>query len=84
MTGETLLDLLQPLIGKPGSIAMIVSRVGHVGISATGTKKLTGVELRPDGLVRLDRETGWAVIDPREVVVVAWDSEPETFAGQFL
>jgi len=84
MTGETLCELLRPLIGKSGSIAMIVSRVGHVGVSTTGTKKLTGVQVRPDGLVRLERETGWAVIDPAEVVVVAWDSEPETSAGQFL
>jgi len=84
MTGETIRDLLQPLIGKSGLIAMIVSRVGHVAVSTTDTKKLTGVEVRPDGLVRLERETGWAVIDPREVVVVAWDSESETSAGQFL
>jgi len=84
MTGQTLCELLRPLIGKSGSIAMIVSRVGHVGVSTTGTKKLTGVQVRPDGLVRLERETGWAVIDPAEVVVVAWDSEPETSAGQFL
>ena len=84
MTSESLRDLLQPLIGKSGSIAMIVSRVGHVGVGTTGTKLLTGVEIRPDGLVRLERDTGWAVIDPREVLVVAWDSEPETLAGQFL
>jgi hypothetical protein len=84
MTGEMIRDLLEPLIGKSGSISLIVSRVGHVGVSTTGTKQLTGVEVRPDGLVRLQRETGWAVIDPREVVVVAWDSEPETLAGQFL
>jgi hypothetical protein len=84
MTGETIRDLLEPLIGKSGSISLIVKRVGHVGVSTTGTKQLTGVEVRPDGLVRLERETGWAVIDPREVVVVAWDSEPETLAGQFL
>jgi spore germination protein GerM len=84
MTGEMIRDLLQPLIGKSGSIAMVVSRVGHVAVTATGTKKLTGVELRPDGLVRLERETGWAVIDPTDVVVVAWDGEPETLGGQFL
>jgi hypothetical protein len=84
MTGETISDLLQPLIGKTGSIAMIVSRVGHVAVSTTGTKKLTSVEVRPDGLVRLERETGWAVIDPRDVVVVASDCESETLAGQFL
>jgi hypothetical protein len=84
MTGETIRDLLEPLIGKSGSISLIVKRVGHVGVSTTGTKQLTGVQVRPDGLVRLERETGWAVIDPREVVVVAWDSDPETLAGQFL
>jgi len=42
------------------------------------------VTVLPDGLVRLERETGWAVIDPRDVVAVVWDSEPETSAGQFL
>jgi hypothetical protein len=42
------------------------------------------VEVRPDGLVHLKRETGWAVIDPGEVVAVVWDSEPKISAGQFL
>ena len=84
MTGETIRDLLQPLIGKSGSIAMIVSRVGHVGVSVTGTKQLTSVEVRSDGLVRLERETGWAVIDPAGVVAVVRDGEPKTSAGQAL
>ena len=42
------------------------------------------VEVRSDGLVHRERETGWAVIDPGEVVAVVWDSEPKTSAGQFL
>ena len=84
MTGETIRDLLKPLIGKSGSISMIVSRTGHVGIHATENAKLTGVEVRSDGLVRLERETGWAVIDPGDVVAVVWDSEPQSSAGQFL
>jgi hypothetical protein len=63
---------------------MVVSRTGHIGFVTTGNKKLTSVEVRPDGLVRLDRETGWAVIDPADVVAVVWDSEPESSAGQFL
>jgi hypothetical protein len=29
-------------------------------------------------------ETGWAVIDPGEVVAVVGDSEPKASAGQFL
>ena len=84
MTGETIRDLLKPLIGKSGSISMVVSRTGHIGFVTSRNKKLTGVELRPDGLLRLERETGWAVIDPEGVVVVVWDSEPESSAGQFL
>ena len=84
MTGETIRDLLKPLIGKSGSIFMVISKSGNIGLVTTENKKLTDVEVRPDGLVRLERETGWAVIDPGEVVAVVWDSEPETSAGQFL
>jgi hypothetical protein len=84
MTGETIRDLLKPLIGKSGSISLVVNRVGPIGFATTENKKLTGVEVRPDGLVRLERETGWAVIDPSDVVAVVWDSEPKTSAGQFL
>ena len=84
MTGETIRDLLKPLIGKAGSISLLVRRAGHIGLATTGGKTLTGVELRPDGLVRLEREAGWAVIDASDVVAVVWDSEPEPSAGQFL
>jgi hypothetical protein len=37
-----------------------------------GGEKLTGVEVRPDCLIRLERETGWAVIDPGEVMAVVF------------
>ena len=84
MTGETIRDLPQPLIGKSGAISMVVSRTGHIGFVTTENEKLTGVEVRPDGLVRVERETGWAVVDPGEVVAVVWDSEPKASAGQFL
>ena len=84
MTGETIRDLLKPLIGKSGSLSMVVSRTGHIGFITSENKKLTGVELRPDGLLRLERETGWAMIDPRLVVAVVWDSEQEASPGQFL
>lgn len=84
MTGETIRDLLEPLIGKSGSISMMVSRTGHIAFITSENKKLTGVELRPDGLLRLERETGWAVIDPEGVVSVVWEGEPEASAGQFL
>ena len=84
MTGETLRDLLNPLIGKSGSISMVVRRIGQIGFTANENNKLTSVTVYPDGLVRLERETGWTVIDPGELVAVAWTSDAEHSAGQFL
>jgi len=85
MTGETIRDLLQPLIGKSGLISMVVRRTGPIGLVTTENEKLSGVEVRPDGLVHVERETGWAVVDPGGVVAVVWDSEPKASAvGQFL
>jgi len=54
----------QQLIGKSGPISVLISRIGQVGFAAGESRKLTGAELRPDGLVRLERETGWTVLDP--------------------
>lgn len=84
MTGETIRDLLKPLIGKSGSISLVVSRTGHITFVTTENEKLTGVEVRSDGLVRAERETGWVVVDPTEVVAVSWDGEAKVSAGQFL
>lgn len=84
MTGETIQDLLKPLIGKSGSISMVVSRVGHIAFAVAENKRLIGVEVRPDGMIRLERETGWAVIDPSEVVAVVWNGDAENSPGQFL
>jgi hypothetical protein len=41
--------------------------------------------VRPDGLVRLERETGWTVIDPDAVLAVVWNGDPDNVpTGQFL
>jgi hypothetical protein len=42
-------NLLRPLIGKPG--------IGQIGFAAGESRRLTGVELRPNGLVRPERAT---------------------------
>jgi hypothetical protein len=84
MTAETIRDLLDPLVGKRGSIFVVVSRTGPIGFATTDNKKLTGVEIRPDGLVRLERESGWAVIDPTDVMAVVWTDDTESSPGQFL
>jgi hypothetical protein len=62
----------------------VVSRIGQIGFAATDNKKLTGVEVRADGLVRVERENGWTVIDPAEVVAVAWTDDTQNTTGQFL
>jgi len=84
MTGEMIGDLLRPLIGKSGTIFMVVSRSGQIGFTTDHNKKLTGVEILQDGLVRLVREAGWAVIDPAEIVAVVWNDDTESSPGQFL
>ena len=84
MTGETIHDLLKPLIGKSGTISLVISRVGPIGFAVSEHKKLTGVELRPDGVIRLERDLGWAVIDPAEIVAVVWNGDAENSPGQFL
>jgi hypothetical protein len=84
MTGEAIRELLTPLIGKTGLISIVVSEVGQVGFARGENKKLTSVEVRPDGMVRLERETGWTVFDPGAVVAVVWNGESETSPGQFL
>jgi len=43
MTGETICDLLKPLIGKSGTVFMVVSRIGQVGFASTESNKLTAV-----------------------------------------
>jgi hypothetical protein len=84
VTAETIRDLLEPLIGRSGSILMVVSRTGPIGFATAENKKLTGVEIRPDGLLRLERENGFAVLDPSEVMAVVWNGDPESTPGQFL
>jgi hypothetical protein len=84
MTGEMISTLLKPLIGQHGTIFMVVSQTGQVGFSTAENKRLTGVEIRPDGLVRIDRENGWAVFDPAGVVAVVWSGDPDHSPGQFL
>ncbi len=84
MTAETMRDLLQPLIGEDGSISMLITRVGPVAFSMADHKKLTGVHILPDGLVRLERDRGWAVFDPAEVVAVVWNDDSGSQPGQFL
>jgi hypothetical protein len=77
-------DLIKPLIGKSGTLALLVSNIGQVGFSAAEDKTLTAVDVRPDGTVKIERESGWTVIDPAEVVAVLWRGDTEGSTGQFL
>ena len=63
---------------------MLVSRIGQISLASGENKTLTGEDLRPDGLGRLERAAGWTVIDPAQVVAVVWNDETESSPGQFL
>jgi hypothetical protein len=39
MTGETIRDLLTPVIGKSGSISVVVSRIGQIGFATQRTPR---------------------------------------------
>jgi hypothetical protein len=84
MTGETLRELLKPLMGKAGSLYVVIRGIGQIGLPSTPNNKLTSVDVRSDGLVRIERETGWTVIDPDEVVATGWNGDSDHSAGQFL
>jgi hypothetical protein len=84
MKSETISDLLKPLIGKSGTIFMLVKRTGQVGFTTAENKQLTGVEIRPDGLIRLERENGWVIFDPAEIAAVVWNGDIDHSPGQFL
>lgn len=84
MTGDAISELFTPLIGKSGAISIITRGTGEVTFAWAESEKLTGVQVRPDGLVRLERETGWTVIDPGEVAAVTWHGNADRSPGQFL
>ena len=39
MTGDTICDLLTPLIGTSGTVFMVVSRIGQVGFASVAASK---------------------------------------------
>jgi hypothetical protein len=46
---------------------VLVRTIGTAGFVTGDGRKLTGVDVRPDGLIRLEREIGRTVIDPADV-----------------
>src|SRR5271165_4346425 len=58
--------LLEPLIGKSGSISMLVSRIGPIAFPVAENKKLTGVEIRPDGLIVAIQPESAFIADARD------------------
>ena len=84
MTGDAISDLFTPLIGKSGAISVVIRGTGEAAFPLGDREKLTGVTVRPDGLIRLERETGWTVIDPREIAAVTWHGDADSSPGQFL
>ena len=79
-----MVELLQPVIGKPGQVRLVVR-----GLSARWTLNddkhpLLSVELLPDGLIEATRDDGWNVLDPADVLAVEWVSRDTEGQGQYL
>ena len=84
MQGSVIVELLQPVIGRPGQVRLVVR-----GLSARWTLNddkhpLLRVELRPDGLIEATRDDGWNVLDPADVLAVEWVSRDTEGQGQYL
>ena len=84
MDGRVVTELLEPVIGRPGQVRLVLQ--GLNGRWALNDEKhpLLGVRLRPDGLVEASRDDGWNVFDPQGVLAVEWVAGEGEGAGQYL
>ncbi len=84
MDGTVIVELLEPVIGKPGQVRFVVR--GLAGRWSLNDEKhpLLSVRLRPDGLVETSRDDGWDVLDPADVLAVEWVARAGEGSGPYL
>lgn len=84
MDGSTVVELIKPLIGKPGQVRLLFRGANGRWTLNDDKHPLTAVGVREDGLVETSREDGWDVLDPADVVAVEWVSRDGEGGGQYL
>jgi hypothetical protein len=82
--GRVVTELLEPVIGKPGQIRLVLQGVNARWALNDEKHPLLSVRLRPDGLVETSRDDGWNVFDPAGVQAVEWIAGEGEGAGQYL
>ena len=84
MEGSIVVDVLEPVIGKPGQVRMLLRGPGGRWSVNDEKHPLQAVRLRPDGLVEFSRDDGWSVLDPADVLAVEWVARDGEGGGQYL
>ena len=79
-----IVELLEPVVGKPGQVRLISRGAGARWTLNDEKHPLTGVRLRPDGLVETSRDDGWDVLDPADVLAVEWVDRAGEGGGAYL
>jgi hypothetical protein len=82
--GRVVTELLEPVIGKPGQVRLVLQDLGARWALNDEKHPLLRVRLRADGLVETARDDGWNVFDPERVVAVEWVAGEGEGAGQYL
>jgi hypothetical protein len=82
--GRVVVELLEPVIGKPGQVRLVLQGASARWALNDEKHPLLSVRLRPDGLVETARDDGWNVFDPAGVQAVEWIAGEGEGAGQYL
>jgi hypothetical protein len=81
--GKTLVELLEPLIGKTG-VVIVRSRSGSKWLLTDNENPLVSVKVSEDGLVEATTKLGWDVLEPEGVEAVGWLAKDGERAGTYL
>jgi hypothetical protein len=82
--GKVITELLEPVIGKPGQVRLVLQGLGTRWALNDDRRPLRSVRLRPDGLVETSHEDGWDVFDPAGVLAVEWMAKEGEGGGLYL
>jgi hypothetical protein len=82
--GPVVVDLLQPVLGKPGQVRLVVRGLSGRWTLNDDKHPLLSVQLRADGLIETTRDDGWNVLDPADILAVEWVSRETEGQGQYL
>ena len=84
MDGTVIVELLEPVIGKPGQVRLAFKGLGGRWTLNDEKHPLLSVRLRADGLIETSRDDGWDVLDPADVLAVEWVAGPGEGGGLYL